>query len=113
LVKHKIFSSSFLFEARYISKDKASFNENLDNNHGTYQIIFDKPVYLNDNKEIKNKWLPYNWEYITIEPGIRRKISLIISIPCKAKVFILRSNFNIYDIKRLYDSTKVFVEVPD
>lgn len=112
LVKHIIYSSSFLFEARYISKNKVPVNESLDNNHRTYQIGFDKSIYLNDKQEIKNKWLPENWDYITIEPGIRRKISLIISIPDEAKVFFLRSSFKLYGIKRPYDSSKVFIEVP-
>ena len=112
LVKHKIFSSTFLFELRYISKDSNLINQKIDSNHETHQVLFDKPIYLNEKQIIENKWLPENWEFITIEPGIKRRISLIVSIPIEAKTIFLRSKFKLHDAKRPHDSIKTFIEVP-
>jgi len=113
LVKKIINVETFLFELRYL-KENSDFSNQKINDNQTFQVMFDNAITLNNQNSAQNLWLPLNWETIEIEPGIKRKVSLIVSIPTSAKIVFLRGSFKFRNkFANDIDSAKLIIEVPD
>jgi len=79
-VQHRI--SDFYFELAYLKNS----DELIDAQEYGGQLLF-------PNNAIKASWLPAEWSYTFIEPGIRTHYSYITTIPCDAGIALLHGFF--------------------
>ncbi|MEJ2363659.1 MAG: hypothetical protein P8075_01955 [Deltaproteobacteria bacterium] len=98
-VQHKI--SKFTFDLRYlIDSDKLQRAEQFGG-----QILF-------PHKAAKGSWLPQDWEFTFIDPGIRTHYSYIGTLPAEARIALLHGWFE-YQGGREWHSAEKIVPVPE
>lgn len=86
-VQHKVRDFHFKLESLR-THDKVGLNEEYRN-----QVNFPKI-------EAENSFLPENFSYFFVEPGLKNKYSYITRIPVSAEVVLLHSWFNYIDNER-------------
>jgi hypothetical protein len=84
----------------------------------TGDAVVDGPERINHqvnfpNRVRKGSWLPADWGWTFIEPGVRTKYSYLASVPLSARFVLLHGRFGYGDAKREFHTAEAVAVVPD